>query len=484
MCIVRTVLRFEERLEERDKLGRRMDGGIFHISFVQGYLTFVTKMVHTYACRARLDGPFCACRWHVLHGVARICRGTILFGGMYAISYGLRMRHPWSSSVTRVCLLALVLLALGYFAEGGAYNCFNANKVVEKEDAAKSFSENELCERIVDDIGEVKGGANAFFEKCQATLGKICNHQCMSLANLFDRMDYAVNPPTSSKGGTGYVFNAQDCVNCLVEGDCYQTPKIGTSVPRFVVSEPAGEPIFLPDNPGLHLQLMELGEGSQANVQTALVEENRRLLEENRALFHSLLSMPAKKQTPARLRTKRRRRVARPKCEKDGWCIEERRKDVRVPCEQTKFFQMCLSNCSDAFITCTKTVTAITDALPAFTTARSARRQIMDHLDNPRARKVDETPDKSLDSKAFKIGNHPGSIAQSRKQNNLYSLEKRNGVRKGAKKEANEEAKKEAKKTEDTKKTLNAMFSASLKPNGGGTMANLMLSQVSKGAAP
>ena len=102
-------------------------------------------------------------------------------------------------------------------------NCWNSNKLLASE-AQYNYGEKDLCENLISTIGPSHGNAEIFFEACHSTLGSVCNHQCMDLAQLFDRMDFTAIPPTSMHGGEGYAFNVKDCKNCMLEGDCYPKP--------------------------------------------------------------------------------------------------------------------------------------------------------------------------------------------------------------------------------------------------------------------
>ena len=113
-------------------------------------------------------------------------------------------------------------------------NCWNSNKLLD-DNSGYNYGEKDLCENLISIVGPSHGNAEIFFDTCHSTLGSVCNHQCMDLAQLFDKMDFTAIPPTSMHGGEGYAFNVKDCKNCLLEGDCYPKPAPASG---RVVSEP------------------------------------------------------------------------------------------------------------------------------------------------------------------------------------------------------------------------------------------------------
>jgi hypothetical protein len=119
-------------------------------------------------------------------------------------------------------------------------NCWNSNKFVSGDAPSTNikFGEKDLCENLIQSIGQSHGNAHIFFSSCRATLGSVCNHQCLDLAALFDRMDFTAVPPSAMKGGVGYAFNVRDCMNCLLEGDCYPKPNGGGLAAKPIVSAP------------------------------------------------------------------------------------------------------------------------------------------------------------------------------------------------------------------------------------------------------
>ena len=122
----------------------------------------------------------------------------------------------------------------GIGGECAQCNCWNSNNLLGDREQF-NFGEKDLCENLISSIGPSHGNAEIFFEACHGTLGSVCNHQCMDLAQLFDRMDFTAIPPTSMHGGKGYAFNVKDCKNCLLEGDCYPKPMPSA---KAVVSAP------------------------------------------------------------------------------------------------------------------------------------------------------------------------------------------------------------------------------------------------------
>ena len=75
----------------------------------------------------------------------------------------------------------------------------------------------------------VNKNAEEWFKECETYLGEICLHQCRTLANLFDRMDYSFYPPNSDNGGVDYYLNRNDCNHCLISNECDQTPRLTSS---------------------------------------------------------------------------------------------------------------------------------------------------------------------------------------------------------------------------------------------------------------
>ena len=116
-------------------------------------------------------------------------------------------------------------------------SCFNSNKIIlgRSTKSMQSMGEEEICGVLLENFGEKVANARTFFKNCQIYLGTICNHQCMQIAYLFDRLDYSKSSPSGS--GPGYVFNTQDCTNCLLEGDCYMPPNVGVRY-RPIVANP------------------------------------------------------------------------------------------------------------------------------------------------------------------------------------------------------------------------------------------------------
>ncbi len=101
------------------------------------------------------------------------------------------------------------------------------------------FGEKDLCQHLIEKIGGSHGNAHIFHQSCRGALGSVCNHQCLDLAQLFDRMDFTAIPPSSMQGGVGYKFNVKDCMNCLLEGDCYARPmQAGGYSKKSIVSAP------------------------------------------------------------------------------------------------------------------------------------------------------------------------------------------------------------------------------------------------------
>lgn len=128
----------------------------------------------------------------------------------------------------------------GIYGECMHCNCWNSNKLLKGDSKLTKikFGEKDLCENLIQSIGQSHGNAHIFFSSCRATLGSVCNHQCLDLAALFDRMDFTAIPPSALKGGVGYAFNVRDCMNCLLEGDCYPKPNGGGLAAKSIVSAP------------------------------------------------------------------------------------------------------------------------------------------------------------------------------------------------------------------------------------------------------
>ena len=115
-------------------------------------------------------------------------------------------------------------------------DCFNVNLIILKERGAmkqglityrQGWDEDVLCDHLLlDESTTVAKNAEIFFEKCEKYIGNICRHECHTLSNLFDRMDYTSYPPNSENGGVDYYMDKDDCSKCLTLQDCAQTPRL------------------------------------------------------------------------------------------------------------------------------------------------------------------------------------------------------------------------------------------------------------------
>ena len=115
-------------------------------------------------------------------------------------------------------------------------DCFNVNLIILKERGAmkqglityrQGWDEDVLCDHLLlDESTTVAKNAEIFFEKCEKYIGNICRHECHTLSNLFDRMDYTSYPPNSENGGVDYYMDKDDCSKCLTSQDCAQTPRL------------------------------------------------------------------------------------------------------------------------------------------------------------------------------------------------------------------------------------------------------------------
>ena len=122
-------------------------------------------------------------------------------------------------------------------------DCYNVNLIILKERGAmkqglityrQGWDEDVLCDHLLkDESTTVAKNAEMFFEKCEKYIGNICRHECHTLSNLFDRMDYTSYPPNSENGGVDYFMDKDDCSKCLTSQDCAQTPRL--TVRQFIM---------------------------------------------------------------------------------------------------------------------------------------------------------------------------------------------------------------------------------------------------------
>ena len=116
--------------------------------------------------------------------------------------------------------------------------CYNANNVYKTHEETNKLASSGVTARVLSEPWSdrmfchelVRGSSVApneetFRSQCEELFGPICRHQCADVAELFDRLDMSVFPPSASMGGVGYKLNAEDCVDCLERGDCHQKPR-------------------------------------------------------------------------------------------------------------------------------------------------------------------------------------------------------------------------------------------------------------------